>query len=180
VSERERERERERDLGAQEHARKVYVDDGLPVLILHAEDQGIPGDTRVVDEGGDGFVEVLFDLLEHCRHLVGVRSVGLCDRIQVCIGISRSILLYIGTSLFCFILQRWCSITCALAGICRRERVAGAGRRGARGGARGYLDLDGHGLDAHALDLLGNGLSGVLGASIVDNDVGAAAQVRQV
>ena len=58
--------------------------------------------------------------------------------------------------------------------------MAGAGRRGARGGARGYLDLDGHGLDAHALDLLGNGLSGVLGASIVDNDVGAAAQVRQV
>ena len=58
--------------------------------------------------------------------------------------------------------------------------MAGAGRQGARRGARaGYFDLDGHGLDAHALDLLGNGLSGVLGASIVDNDVGAAAQVSQ-
>jgi len=66
-----------KNLRAQEHASEVDIDDGLPVLELHAEDQGIPGDARVVDQARDGLIEALLDSLEHGRHLVGVRGVGL-------------------------------------------------------------------------------------------------------
>jgi len=62
-----------------------------------------------------------------------------------------------------------------------RGAKTGIGSTGAGARARARRsDLDGHSLNAHALDLLGNGLSGVLGASVVDDDVGAAAQGRRV
>jgi hypothetical protein len=59
-------------LGAEEDASKVYVNDGLPVLELHAEYERVARDAGVVDEHRDGLVEVCLHVLEHLLHLRGV------------------------------------------------------------------------------------------------------------
>lgn len=41
---------KDHDLGAEENTRKVDIDDGLPVIVLHAENQRVAGDTGVVDD----------------------------------------------------------------------------------------------------------------------------------